>query len=111
MKRVGNAVYRLMGRSIPESLQVTQDVIVMAGEKYRPRRYRGPVVVFRASQQPYGVKPNRTLGWDTVADGELRVVEIPGFHGTMVVEPRVGLLVAQLQPMLGAPVTGSVSPR
>lgn len=100
VKRVGNAVFRWMDKSIPQSLQVAQDVILTAGDQYTPRPYSGPVTVFRASDQPYGIKPSTTLGWDKVAKGELNLIEINGYHGTMVVEPRVGLLVERLRPLL-----------
>ncbi len=101
VKRMGHAVYRLMGRSIPQSLQATQDLIMLAGSRYTPRRFRGVATVFRASEQPYGIKPDPALGWDKVAAGPLEVIEIPGYHGTMVVEPRVALLADKLRPMLG----------
>ena len=93
-------VYRWMGRSIPQSLQVAQDVIMTAGSNYTPRYFSGSVTVFRASEQPYGIKPSKTLGWDTVSKGHLNIIEIPGYHGSMVVEPRVALLVERLAPLL-----------
>src|SRR6185503_4045170 len=46
--------------------------------EYVPREYEGEIVLFRASEQPVGMRPDPSLGWASTALGGLRTYEVPG---------------------------------
>ena len=69
----------------------------LALEHYVPRPYRGRVTLFRAKRQPLGIITDRTMGWNRLAGGGLDIIDIPGQHGTIVLEPRVRLLASELK--------------
>ena len=64
----------------------------MAVRNYKPQPYAGKVILFRASEQPIGINPDATLGWGPVGIEDLEIHEIPGHHGSILFEPRVGKL-------------------
>ena len=108
-RNAATRILRALGKTVPKSLVQTQDTIMAAGRVYQPPLYSGRVTLFRASDQPMGIHPEPTLGWDKVAKGELEMFEIPGIHGTMVAEPRAPLLAAKLKPYF-EPVTRKETP-
>jgi thioesterase domain-containing protein len=91
-----------LGRSLPEALRETQNAIVLASRSYRPRPYSGVVTLFRAGKQPTGIYPDPTLGWGELVTDRIEIYEVPGTHGTLVVEPRVRLVVEHLERCLEA---------
>jgi thioesterase domain-containing protein len=99
-KRMARSVLSRLGRPLPEALRETQNVIDVASRSYRPGTYSGEVTLFRADKQPSGIYPDPTLGWGKLVTGRLDVHEVPGTHGTLVVEPRVRFLVEKLEPYL-----------
>jgi len=94
--------YRARGRaeSIPRDLQPTPGFVKLASEAYVPSPYEGDLVLFRSMSQPPGSAFDESLGWGTVVRGKLTVLELPGMHATMIVEPRVRFLVEALRPIL-----------
>lgn len=87
-----------------------------AFERYVPRTYHGPVLLFRASKQPWGVHEDASLGWRDLVDGELELCEVPGFHHYVLREPAVRMIADRLAAALdraahqesrGRPVSGS----
>lgn len=62
--------------------------------------YPGRLVLFLADHQPRGVRRNPALGWQTLAQNEIEVHTIPGYHYTIMVEPRVRYLAEKLKPYL-----------
>jgi len=53
------------------------------------------------SKQPLGIHRDPTLGWDGLAAGGLEIHDIPGAHGSVLVEePHVRFLVEKLKPCL-----------
>ena len=89
------------GRPLPENLRKTQNSISYALERYRFGVYDGEIALFRASNQPLGIEPNPTLGWETIANDRIRVYEVPGFHGAITVDPHAEFLASELRSCLG----------
>jgi thioesterase domain-containing protein len=86
--------------SLPESLRRTESNIVQAVRGYLPKKYPQKVTLFRATHQPYGIHADPYMGWDKVVTGEIEVHEVPGYHGDIVVEPRVRFLTDVLKECL-----------
>jgi acyl transferase domain-containing protein/thioesterase domain-containing protein len=67
-----------------------------AASKYRPRRYDGTVLLFRARLiDDIYRHMGPTLGWGDLIPS-LEVIEVPGGHDSLVLEPNVQVLTAQL---------------
>lgn len=96
-KGLARGVLKKIGRPLPEALKETQNAIIVASRSYRPRPYSGKVTIFRADKQPSGIYPDPTLGWSELVKGGLTVHEVPGTHGSLVVEPRVRFLIEKLE--------------
>jgi len=77
---------------IPPELRKVEAANLVAVRSYEPQPYAGKVILFRASEQPKGIYPDPTLGWGTIGIEDLEVHEIPGHHGSILFEPRVGKL-------------------
>ena len=68
---------------------------------YRPKNYRGRVVVFRAAAQPiFRLWDEPGLGWRELVEPEPDVRVVPGNHRTMTAEPYVSSLATQLRQCL-----------
>jgi len=66
-----------------------------ASRNYVPRPYPGEVTDFRpATQYPLLEKPD--LKWDHLARGGQRIVVVPGYPGSMLLEPYVKDLASRL---------------
>ena len=63
---------------------------------YEPHQYQGKATIFKASQQPFRVFLDRTLGWGELIAGGLEVIEVPGPGAGILEEPRVRILAEQL---------------
>lgn len=51
---------------------------------YRPRHYPGKVTLFRATDRSVTGTYSRTLGWERLARGGVRVIDVPGSHSTVL---------------------------
>ena len=92
-------LYETLGRPVPPSLAATgtiEDIHVFAGTNYTPRSYPGRVTLFRARIRPNSERFDYEMGWTTLARGGVEVHEVPGDHHTMIVEPNVQVLAAEL---------------
>ena len=69
-----------------------------AQAQYWPQPYEGALALFKAreSDTQY-LGAGMKLGWEEHVRGEIRVVEIPGSHFSMMAEPGVSELVHQLR--------------
>ena len=76
------------------------DAAIKALREYVPEIYPGCVTLFRASKQAAGYNKGRDLGWGKLAAGGVVIYEIPGYHGSIVMEPRVRILAERLQACL-----------
>lgn len=86
-------------KSIPENYIQIEDQLAQARKMFLPKPYLGKATLFRASIQPYGLAPDRTLGWDSYVD-ELEIHDIPGHHTSIVSEPYVRKLAERLKECL-----------
>jgi FkbH-like protein len=89
--------FKAAGRAMPAHLKTTEFPILPAQRKYVPKLYAGKVTLFRATKQPLGIYRDPTMGWKKVVAGSLEVHNIQGYHGTIVVEPRVASLGEMLK--------------
>jgi len=99
-RKIAPKFYRAVGHNLPESLQKSHNAILDAYLNYVPKAYPGRVTLFRAKTQLKGVYPEPMMGWDELVTGELEILEVPGYHGTIVVEPRVRFLAEKLSDSL-----------
>lgn len=100
-RKILRSVLRGLGRSLPDSLAITQNAIAIATKTYKAGHYNGDVLLFRATKQQRGIKPDDTLGWSKFVTGKLEIHEIRGDHGSLVAEPRVRFAAKILEDRLG----------
>lgn len=81
---------------LPSRYIQIEDKIWAAGMRYVPKPYPGKITLFRATNQPWGIVPDPTLGWEGISKN-LEIHEVTGNHGSLVAEPYVGGLVDKLQ--------------
>lgn len=98
-KKAVRRIYQIFkGKSaIPKSYIQLEDQIWRAGQNYAPQIYDGKVTLFRATLQPLGIQADATLGWQKFIGGELEIHDVPGHHGSIVVEPYVAELAEKLK--------------
>lgn len=95
------AIRKKMGMApLPMAIKKVQESGNRAADIYVPQPYQGKVTLFRATQQPKGIYPDPTLGWEKLALGGLEIHDVPGHHGAIVREPRVRLLAKKLNECL-----------
>lgn len=77
-------------------------LIELATQNYpRGNTYTGDVVLFRASSQPKGFQPDRTLGWGELIKGDLKIVDVVGTHHSIMMQaPHVAELVRKIDAQL-----------
>jgi thioesterase domain-containing protein/acyl carrier protein len=81
---------------LPPTLRKVENTSRKALDRYVPKAYPGRITLFRATKQPADFNPDRELGWSRFAEGGVEVYDVPGHHGAIVYEPRVGILARQL---------------
>jgi thioesterase domain-containing protein len=68
---------------------------------FQYRTYDGEVVLFRARVRPLLHAHTRDLGWESLAR-TVRVVEVPGNHHTLMLEPHIRVVSRSLREVLEA---------
>lgn len=89
--------------SVPDGLEMPQfrrllrvfGGIKQAHETFRPSRYTGSAVLYRAAEQPPELAGDPALGWGDWIEG-LEVAEMPGDHDSMMEHPHVASLADDL---------------
>ena len=71
-----------------------------AARAYEPKRLSADVLVVRSGQQPHGIVPDTTLGWEKHLKGNVTHRVVPGAHLGMLDEPRVAILAAHIREFL-----------
>lgn len=107
VKKIANKLSHSNGSSEAPESQQRIDAAIKALRAYVPRVYPGYVTLFRASKQAAGYSNDRELGWGMLAAGGVRVHEIPGYHGSIVMEPRVRILAERLRACLSEAETSA----
>jgi oxalate---CoA ligase len=80
--RVGMEFFRPVLRNEPREMYAM-------GRRYRPKPYKGRILLFRRSLRPISRYLDWQLSWAGVVAGEIDVVEIQGGHDGMFKEPGV----------------------
>ncbi|MCG3148786.1 MAG: Linear gramicidin synthase subunit D [Verrucomicrobiae bacterium] len=94
--------------NLPKVIAQTKKVGEAAATRYVLKPYPGKAVLFRATHQPPGIRPDPTLGWGPYVLGGLEFYDTPGHHGAIVRDPRAQKLAEQLMDALSkAQVTGA----
>ena len=107
-KKIVYRFYQSNGHSVPVEDQPRIDA-TLAFRQYVPQVYPGRVTLFRANKRPAGFNDDRYSGWGDLAAGGVAVHEIPGYHGSIVTEPRVRILAERLQTCLNSATTKRLS--
>jgi thioesterase domain-containing protein len=71
-----------------------------AWRDYLPCPYTGRITVFRAADQAHDRSLPPDLGWGALALGGVEVREVPGDHLTMIHDPHVAALAAEMRACL-----------
>lgn len=74
-----------------------------AAQGYQPRPYAGHVLRIRSSEEPRGFGLDRRYGWGRLVGTGLSVVEVPGDHLTIFMEPSIALLTRHVRESLLRP--------
>jgi thioesterase domain-containing protein len=94
MKSTGEEILR---KRMRRTEQLTGQLI----KDHAPSPYSGRVTLFRSSKLSPSLKRDLTLGWRRLfPDGNLVVLEIPSYYGSMLKQPFVGFLAAELRQRL-----------
>jgi aspartate racemase len=85
---------------IPETFRLVEEANRQAVRNYLPQVYPGRVTLFRSIERPTRKYYEPLLGWGELASGGVEVVEVPGHHKTMILEPYVRFLAEKLRACL-----------
>ncbi len=85
-------------RSLKQALRNIEELNYRAAKQYIPQPYPGRVTFFCANEEVSADENIR--GWQTLAQGGVAVVRIPGDHQTMIHPPNVQSLAQQLSECL-----------
>ena len=77
------------------------DAHLRASDNYRPRSYPGSLVLFRTNIHPVFCSFDPTYGWGEFARGGVTVKIVPGDHESILAEPHVRKVAAELKECLG----------
>lgn len=90
-----------IGQELPKDMVRYQKAIQQALECYKPRFYPGILTLYRAATQPRGVIFDHYLGWKDLAQ-TIEVMESPGTHGAMTVDPFARPLAVSLTQVIAS---------
>ncbi|MCT7951052.1 amino acid adenylation domain-containing protein [Ancylothrix sp. C2] len=82
---------------LPEHLTAVIQGNMQAVRSYVPQIYPGSITLFRSLERPTKNSYDPLLGWGDLVAGGMEIVEVPGHHSTMIVEPRVRFLAAAIK--------------
>jgi amino acid adenylation domain-containing protein len=82
-------------QALPDTLRAVEEFNYLAEKHYVPRRYPARVTFFSAAEEVSALE--NQFGWQTLAEGGVEVVTVPGNHQSMIEEPHVQWLAEQLQ--------------
>ncbi|HUS13006.1 MAG TPA: amino acid adenylation domain-containing protein, partial [Pyrinomonadaceae bacterium] len=86
--------------SVPRKQQNLLHDLYFPGTDFVPHMYEGRIAVFRVSKQPRSRIRDWQLGWGRLAKGGVDVNVIPGGHSSLLKEPDVQGLAAELKKYL-----------
>ena len=85
------------GRVLPSGILSVRDANYFASNRYVPQEFPGKLTLFRATEERVGRLKERTLGWQRLARGGVEVVDVPGTHTSIILEPQVQTLAMELR--------------
>jgi amino acid adenylation domain-containing protein len=106
MEKIAGKFYQWTGRALPNSGELPElfrrieEVNRLAVRNYVPKRYSGKVTLLRAIERPTRKYYDPYLGWGEIAAGGVEIVEVPGHHKTLILEPCVRFLAEKLREYL-----------
>jgi thioesterase domain-containing protein len=96
------SVFSGFGMKIPNSLQNSYHVNWFAAVNYSPKPFEGRITLFKANSNFWDRRLPPDLGWATLAMDGVEMVEIPGDHMSLFIEPHVTVLGDRLARCLEA---------
>jgi thioesterase domain-containing protein len=106
-KQVLYRVYKLAGRSLPQTFGTVQDINSFAAANYVPRFFPGKVMIFRSAVRSFLEGNDELLGWRELAQ-TLEVHDVPGSHHDITREPNVLVLAEKMREALARFATESL---
>jgi amino acid adenylation domain-containing protein len=79
---------------LADALREVEEVNYQAQRQYIPRPYPGRVTFFSAREEVSSLE--NQCGWQSLAQGGVKIIEVPGNHQTMIKPPNVQGLAQQL---------------
>ena len=86
--------------NLPESYSAVADQNFKSTFGYKFEPYAGDAVLFWATKQQKGIQQDNTNGWGKLIQGNLRIIDVPGYHGAIIREPLVRNLAPKLDELL-----------
>ena len=83
-------------RGLPEDIVERLRYHLELLQEYVPGAYSGPLTLYRARTQPLFQFSAFDLGWGKIARQGVEIINIPGNHRSVTVEPNIVLLVKAL---------------
>jgi thioesterase domain-containing protein len=90
-------ILRSLRRPIAQENTSIEEANAYAGAAYRPKPYRGKLVLFRSEKRSITDGNDPLLGWGGLADQGVDVHHVPSTHFNMLQEPAVKIVAAQLR--------------
>jgi acyl transferase domain-containing protein/thioesterase domain-containing protein len=106
--RIRRARHKRLPSGLPASLRDVRRANFAAERAYTPQPYAGPVVLFRATERSLR-GTDVEAGWRRLAAGHFTIVDVPGQHGTILEEPNVQFLAAELRKWLDSAERGALA--
>lgn len=70
--------------------------------EYDPRPYQGAAVLLKPNKEPLGFGREAAMGWDRIIEGRIEIEVVPGYHRSLIFEPRLRSLAEKLNSSLRA---------
>jgi acetoacetyl-CoA synthetase len=86
--------------ALPPLMLKVREAMRVAMTRYRPQAYFGSKIVFLRAQIPQDGRGNPLPLWQRIARAGLMVIDIPGDHNGLVLEPNVAHVAAALNEVL-----------
>jgi thioesterase domain-containing protein len=100
IKRMAYWFYSGMGLPMPRARQEILNAMRHASINYHPQMYQGRLALFRGTKQLGRYDHDPYLGWGKLAAEGVELYRIPGYDGSVILEPHVRILVEQLRACL-----------
>ena len=97
---LGNKISTLTGAGMVNPKHNPLHDVYFPGPDFVPRTYEGRIAVFRVREQPRNRIRDPQLGWGKLARGGVDVHLVPGGHNSVLKEPHVQGLAAELKKYL-----------